>query len=289
VVLATYESPRVLDAHLRALSEQEDEFEIVIADDGSGPAVTEVVERWRDRLDLEHVWQPDEGFRKARALDLAALTASGDYLVFLDVDCLPRRRFVRAVRRGAVPGSFLSTKRIELDEPLSRRVVEEGLPIWRWSALEWLVRAPRQLGRPGYVLPLRDRRRPWRAGTHDFVPPWFAYCLVGVFRTDLERVNGYEARCRRSDDGEDQDLAIRLRRSGLRCSWAGPASTVVHLWHPPRADRVGAHDPVFRQTERGSHIEAREGLRELEAEVAGAQVSANRVGASTSSSRPENA
>jgi glycosyltransferase involved in cell wall biosynthesis len=286
-VLATWEAADVLDLNLRALSEQDDEFEVVVADDGSGTEVAEVVARWRSRLDLQHVWQPDEGFRKARALDLAALSARGDYLLFLDSDCLPRERFVRTVRRGAVPGWFLSTKRIELGQTFSRRILEHRLPVWRWSAATWLVRAPRQVGRPGYVVPLRDRRRSWRPASRDFVPPWFAYCLVGVFRKDFECVNGYDTRCRRSDDGEDQDLTIRLRRSGLRCSWAGPRTTVLHMWHPRRADRIGNHFPLFRETEAGTHVEAVEGLRELTAELEG-QVSANRVGASISSSGPEN-
>jgi glycosyltransferase involved in cell wall biosynthesis len=286
IVLATCESADVLDLNLHALSEQDDEFEVIVADDGSGAEVARVVEHWRRRIDLQHVWQPNEGFRKARALDLAALSAHGDYLLFLDSDCLPRKRFVRTVRRGAVPGWFLSTKRIDLDEVLSRRIVEHRTPVWRWSAATWLVRAPRQVRRPGYLVALRDRRRPWRPASLDFVPPWFAYCLIGVFRKDFERVNGYDMRCRRSDDGEDQDLAIRLRRCGLRCSWAGPETTVLHMWHPPRADRTGDHFPVFRETEASARVEAVQGLRELASELED-HSSAKRVWASSASSEPE--
>lgn len=269
VVLATYEAPEVLETTLRALADQvgAEDFEIVVADDGSGEAIAGVVERWRARLDLKHVWQPDDGFRKARALNLAALAAKGDYLAFLDADCVPRRGFIRAIRRGALPGWFLSTKRIDLGRKLSRRVAEDGLPIWRWSAAEWLVRAPREIPRPGYLVHARDRRRPWRSGQPEFTPPWFAYCFVGVHRKDFEAANGYDARCRRTGDGEDQDIAIRLRRSGLRCGWSGPASTVLHLWHAPRAYRTDDHVPVFRETEAGVRTRAVQGLRELRAEL----------------------
>jgi len=129
------------------------------------------------------------------------------------------------------------------------------------------------VGRPGYLVEVRDRRRPWRAGQPEFAPPWSAYCLVGLHRKDFEIVNGYDTRCRRSGDGEDQEIAIRLRRSGLRCGWSGPASTVLHLWHVPRADRTDDRVPLFRETEAGTHVEAVVGLRELAAEL-GAQVSA---------------
>lgn len=260
VILAVYEHADVLDVVIRALSEQEDRgFEIVIADDGSGDEVGAVVESWRGRLPIEHVWQPDEGFRKARALNLAALAAGGDYLVFLDGDCVPRRGLMSAIRRSAREGWFLATKRIMLGEQFSRVAVEEGVPIWRWSTLAWLVRAPREVGRLGYLVPVRDRPR----ADGDFTPPFRAYPMFGVARADFFGVNGYDARCVSSEDGEDQDLAIRLRRDGLRCAWPGPAATLLHLWHPVRADRVGSRTRVFWETQSSDHVEAVLGLREL--------------------------
>jgi glycosyltransferase involved in cell wall biosynthesis len=264
VVLATYERADALDVVLNAFAEQKgDPFEIVVADDGSGSEVEAVVGRWRRRLDIKHAWQPKEGFRKARALDLAALAAHGDYLVFLDADCVPRCGFLEALRRAALPGWFLTTKRVMLSERFSQRVIEKGIPIWRWSAARWLLRAPRQVGRPGYLVPARDRRRPWRSKQPDFIPPVAAYTLIGVTRGDFERVNGYDARCTRSTDGEDQDLAIRLLRSGVRCGWPGPAATVLHLWHPERADRADRQDRLFRETQASSRVDAVVGLREL--------------------------
>lgn len=282
VVLATYERANALELVLSALAEQgEEPFEVVIADDGSGEEVATVVERWSERFDLRRVWQPNEGFRKARVLNLAALAARGDYLLFLDADCVPRRGFMEAIRRARRPGWFLSTKRVFLGERFTRRVLEANIPVWRWSAAEWLLRAPREVGRPGYLVPARDRRRPWRPRQPEFVPPASAYCLFDVSRENFERVNGYDARCVRSNDGEDQDLAIRLRRSGLRCGWPGPAATVIHLWHPLRTDRTADRTPVFRETQASDHVEAVVGLREL-----AAQVRAKRVGASSSSSEP---
>ena len=93
VVVATYEWPAALDVVLRALSEQRDRpFQVVVADDGSGDDTAAVVERWGRELAVRHVWQPQEGFRKARLLNRAILAATGDYLIFLDGDCVPRTR-----------------------------------------------------------------------------------------------------------------------------------------------------------------------------------------------------
>jgi glycosyltransferase involved in cell wall biosynthesis len=279
VVLTTYEWPEALDVALRSLLEEgDDDFEVLVADDGSGPGTRAVVRRWQERVGerVGHVWQPDEGFRLARVRDLAALEARGDYLVLVDGDCLVRRGFAKALRRAALPGWFLASKRLNLSESLSRRVLTANLPVWRWSAAEWLVRAPREVlrsprepNRPGVLLPLRDRRRPWRPDEPDFEPPFSGYgYFLGIHKRDLERVNGFDLRFVGWGE-EDTDLTIRLRRLGMRCGWAGPRTTLLHLWHPARKETSSRNLPLLRGTEADeARVEAVAGLRELEAELA---------------------
>ena len=107
VVVSTCNWPEALDAVLRGLAAQSDPaFEVVVADDGSTSDTAETVARWTAVLGdrLVHAWQPDEGFRLARVRNLGAAAARGTYLVFVDGDCIPRRHFVAAIRRGCVPG-----------------------------------------------------------------------------------------------------------------------------------------------------------------------------------------
>ena len=254
VVVATYEWPEALDVVLRALSEQRDRpVEVLVADDGSGADTAAVVERWARELNVRHVWQPQEGFRKARLLNRAVLASSGDYLIFLDGDCVPRTAWMSSIRRAALPGWFVASKRLHLSEGLSRRVLADARPVWRWSSVDWVVRAPRalvtsppmQFNRPGVLLPVRDRDRPWRPGPGNFQPPYMGYGYTfGVWRSDLERVNGFDMRlC--GWDGEDVDIAQRLLAVGLRCGWPGPGASVLHLWHayrkqPERVPRMDA-------------------------------------------------
>jgi len=297
VVVATYEWSQALDVVLTALWEEQDrDLDIVVADDGSGPETRAVVEGWRGRFGerLRYVWQPDEGFRLARVRNLAALDARGDYFVFIDGDAIPRRGFLAAVRRAALAGWFLSSKRLNLSPQLSRRVLEERLPVWRWSALEWLARAPEELfgsrgraNRPGVLLPIRDRRRPWRKRQPEFTPPYVSGFFIGVSRQDFERVNGFDARFV-GWGGEDQDLANRLRGLGLRCGWPGPHATMLHLWHPTRKETT-SYLALVDEILATARTEAVEGVRELAAELREDQVSAKRVGASSASSDPEKA
>jgi GT2 family glycosyltransferase len=280
IVVTTYEWPEALDVVLRSLSEERDDgFEVVVADDGSAPETRAVVETWRRTFPvrLGYVRQEDEGSRQARSRNLGALQANGAFLVFLDGDSLVRRGFVEAVRRAMLPGWFLTSKRLNLGVRLSERVLADETPVWRWSALRWLVTHPRELvsaarprepNRPGMILPLRDRRRPWRERQPEFAPPYNLYgCFVGMWREDLERVNGFDMRFVGWGE-EDVDLNVRLRRAGLRCGWPGPHATLLHLWHPDRNEVSSGNWPLVRETEASSRVEAVEGLRELERELA---------------------
>ncbi len=278
VVVATYEWPEALDLMLQALSDQRGStFEVVVADDGSGADTREVVDRWQSAFagGVRHSWQPDDGYRRARSLNLAALATTGSYLVFLDGDCVPRHGFVEAVRRAALPGWFLASKRLNLSARLSGRVLREHVPVWRWSTLRWFLTAPREVlvapreaGRPGLLLPVRDRRRPWRPEQPDFAPPYDGYgFFLGVARHDLERVNGFDMRFT-GWGGEDVDLATRLRRAGLRCGWPGASATLLHLWHEERQGQTPSNRSLVEETASATRVQAVAGLRELAAEVA---------------------
>ena len=247
---------------LRAFSEQtDDDFEILVAEDGSDARTAEVVARWAPmfRVPLKHVSHADDGRRLARIVDLAALEAQGDFLVFVDGDCIPRTSFVAGIRRAALPGWYLASKRIKLSPSFSARVLSGELAIWA------LVRRDLDAARPlanvsaGHFVPLRDRRRPWRPDQPDFLPPFNAYGFcIGMHRADLERVNGWDARFI-GWGNEDVDLAVRLGRIGLRCGWPGPSATVLHLWHPDGRDPGRSGLPGERAASAGDESERADG------------------------------
>jgi GT2 family glycosyltransferase len=265
VVVSTYDWPEALDATLRALSEQSDpRFDVVVADDGSGRSTSAVIEDWRRVFGtrLRHVWQPDEGFRLALARNRGAADARSDYLVFLDGDCIPRRRFVSALLRCARPGWFVAGRRVELSRALTANVLSTAEPVHRWSSARWF--GARAAADGLSALTPRDRRRVGARGVPEFEPHDRAYgFLVGLRRADFERVNGYDTRYVGWGE-EDVDLAMRLRRLGLRCGHAGAPATVVHLWHPPRPDPDRSNGEMLSEVQDSAEVEAVLGLRELQ-------------------------
>jgi glycosyltransferase involved in cell wall biosynthesis len=141
IIVTTYNREDALAAVLSALSRQADRnFEVVVADDGSGPATAALIESWKPRLGvpLTHVWQVDWGFRAAEIRNRAVLGAGGDYCVFLDGDCIARPDFVAAHRRLAEPGWFVTGNRVLLSPALTAAVLRDRLQPQAWGFTEWI-------------------------------------------------------------------------------------------------------------------------------------------------------
>ncbi|PWT92829.1 MAG: glycosyl transferase family 2 [Proteobacteria bacterium] len=238
VIVTTYNREDALDAVLAALSRQSDRgFEVVVADDGSGPSTAAVIDGWRSRMGvpLSHVWHADRGFRAAEIRNRALLASGGDYCVFLDGDCLARPDFIATHRRLAEPGWFITGNRVLLTPDLTGEVLRERLQPQTWGAAEW-VRQRRAGGVNRLSAMLRLPLGPLRKLT---ASRWRGArsCNLAVWRSDLERVDGFDAGY--SGWGrEDSDLLVRLLRAGVRRKDGRFATGVIHLWHR-EADRAG--------------------------------------------------
>ena len=264
VIVTTYNREDALEAVLSALSRQSDRgFEVVVADDGSRATTAAVVERWRPRLGvpLDHVWQMNCGFRAAEIRNRAILVCRGDYCIFLDGDCIAPADFVATHRRLAERGWFVTGNRVLLSSTLTAAVLSDDLRPETWSAPGWIRQRLRGgVNRLAAVLrlplgPLRKlRSAQWRGARS---------CNLAIWRSDLERVDGFDAWF--SGWGrEDSDLLIRLLRCGLRRKDARFATGVIHLWHP-QVDRaqLAANDARLAAVLQGDRVRAQRGLSAL--------------------------
>src|SRR5690242_7243799 len=111
VIISTYNAPEWLETVLWGYECQTNKnFEVVIADDGSGESTRQLIERMQKEssLSIIHVWHEDRGFQKSQILNKAIKASTTDYLIFSDGDCIPRKDFVEVHINHLKDGYFLS-------------------------------------------------------------------------------------------------------------------------------------------------------------------------------------
>jgi glycosyltransferase involved in cell wall biosynthesis len=272
VIVTTYNREDALAAVLRSLARQIDpDFEVVVADDGSGPATAKLIETWKAGFGrrVEHVWQEDLGFRAAEIRNRAILASRGAYCIFLDGDCIVRPDFVAIHRRLAARGYFVTGNRILLSPELTAKVLAEKLTPETWGIGRWLSdRLGGGVNRLSALLrlplgPLRSlRSRIWQGARS---------CNLAIWRSDLDRVDGFDADY--SGWGrEDSDIIVRLLHADVRRKDGAFATGVIHLWHA-EADRkqLTNNERKLKTVVGGDRIRAQCGLSALHSTAAPAR------------------
>jgi glycosyltransferase involved in cell wall biosynthesis len=250
VILSTYNQPDWLEKSLWGWANQTDrDFELLIADDGSGPETRERIETIREQtgLDIQHVWHPDNGFQKNAILNKAILAAKGDYLIFSDGDCIPRTDFVAVHRQFAKPGMFLSGGYIKLPMALSKKITRVDVESGRAFDPSWLTRG----GLRGGFWNKHVAKGAW-AGMLNAItttkPTWNGHNASG-WKQDLICVNGFNERMQYG--GGDRELGERLVNFGLRGKQIRYSAIVLHLEHPrgyARQESIAKNKQIRRET-----------------------------------------
>ncbi len=238
VIVPTYNRPRALKLCLTSLSGQSMlPSEVLIADDGSSSetrdAVTELQRSLHDFFPIKHVWQEDIGFRKPRILNETVRQATGDYLVFIDGDCMAHRHFIRAHVENSDPDAILGGKRVEIGLQLTEQLLNEGKVkvsnrFCVRLILDSLAGNSRKVEEAIQIKNPLLRRLMHRDQIYD---DGIWGCNFSIYRNLFMDINGCD-----EDfiDGslEDNDLGIRVLNQGKQVRSVRGLAIVYHLWHP---------------------------------------------------------
>jgi glycosyltransferase involved in cell wall biosynthesis len=229
VIMSTYNAEEWLEKVIGGFSVQtESDFEIIIADDGSGPKTRELIEKLRTevKMPVVHVWQEDNGFQKTQILNKAIVASSSDYLIFTDGDCIPRADFVATHLAKREKGYFLSGGYFKLPMDISKAITREDIIAQKCFNASWLKEQGLKSGTlkltaKGFVESLLNFITPTKA-------TWNGH-NASAYKSDIIAVNGFNQEMRYG--GEDREMGERLFNSGLRAKQIRYSAICVHLDH----------------------------------------------------------
>ena len=236
LIIAFYKDLEALELIFNALRHQTyKNFEVIVAEDDEAPETKSFLAKYND-LDIVHVSHPDVGRTKAVAQNKAVCASTGEYLIFIDGDCIPYSTFIEGHLTLSAPKRVMSGRRVNLPEDLSSQL-RQGLlssgvlekQFWRYSISNLM----------------------WKKGTHYeqgfyFNPKGFIYnsiinsksrntqilgCNFSCHKKDFIAVNGFDESYGASILGDDTDLNWRFVDYGATLCSCKNIANLFHLHH----------------------------------------------------------
>lgn len=221
LIISIYKNTQALKAVLDSLKRQtEQDIEVILSEDGNDAQMAAFIASYDFPWPIQHLTQPDEGWRKEKALNKAVVAAKSDWLIFIDGDCVLHPRFIEYHVRYQQRGIMLAGKRVKLNPELSERCMK---------------------GEKFCIFPYLFARRGCRYVEEAF------YCksaewlrrkvkhLVGsnmsMSRADLIAINGFDENYVLPATGEDYDIEWRMIANGCKIVSLRNLAVQYHLYH----------------------------------------------------------
>ena len=264
LIISVYDNIPFLRAVLDSLAYQtETNFEVIISEDAEHAELAQFVSSYPFRNDYQHLTQPDEGWRKEKALNNAIRAAKSDYLIFIDGDCVLHPRFIEYHLKMAGEKYILAGKRVKLNARLSDKILDDS---------KELLKMPSYLAKALFV---RDGVRYIEEGF--FISPdgpfgWIPKVrtlthLTGsnmsFYRDAIECINGFDEDYILPAVGEDGDLTWRFNAAGYEHRSVRNLAVQNHLHHKEQWSDQSVNMAMMREKQGRNEYICKNGLKKL--------------------------
>lgn len=236
VIVSVYKNTRALNIVLKSLQNQTIiPDEIIISEDGNSQIMKDFVSALEiNDIKIQHLTCEDDGWRKNIALNKAIVKSNGQYLIFIDGDVVPHKRFIEGHLYWSQPKRVCAGKRAEIGKNISTDILDEKISINTLTDkyLIWIKKLH------------KDKSRHYEDGIY-IKPNGFLFkyivskkhlsyiigCNFSCYKKDIESINGFDEDYKLPSVGEDVDINWRFRASGIEVVSVRNIANVYHLWH----------------------------------------------------------
>jgi len=235
VIISFFNKIEILKLVLAGFERQSrNNFEIIIADDGSVDTVVQELQQIISGsvLHIKHVWHPDQGWQKNIILNKAIMAATTEYLVFIDGDCIPHRHFIKEHIMAKEQNQVLTGRRVLLSRRVSEflsgsRIRKGWLEYW---LLPWMI-IERLFGKGQFIENAIYIKWKWIRRKINKKDRGLLGSNFSLHKKDLLAVNGFDERYLSPYVGEDTDLEYRLRLNGCKFRHLKHLAVQYHYYH----------------------------------------------------------
>lgn len=239
LIIAVYKDYEALGVILNQLRVQTyQDFEVIVAEDACSQEIHRILDTYDD-LNLTHLYQEDKGIRKMRSQNRAVNAATGEYLIFIDGDCIPYHNFIEAHVLSASEGTVLSGRRVNLgpkysqgirdgkisSEDVSRNYLKHFFPIF--------LDGKEGHAESGFSFPVGgivDRFIISKLSRSTSI----LGCNFSCYKDDIISINGFDESYGETAIGDDTDIEWRFLTYGMKLKSVKNFANVFHLYHEKR-------------------------------------------------------
>ena len=236
VIISFYNKIEVLKLLIAGFERQSfKDFEIIIADDGSKNEVVESLNLIinNSSIAINHLWHKDNGWQKNIILNKAIQKARGEYLIFVDGDCIPHKHYVKDHYDNREENTILTGRRVKLSEKISKTLttdlVSQGSLDKRFFSsvlMDSFFGKTKHIEKGfrlwGIIKQVYNRKKISRE---------VLGCNFSLFKSELFTINGFDERYLGPGIGEDIDIDLRFCNNGGKIKLFKFGAIQYHVYH----------------------------------------------------------
>ncbi|AXT21286.1 glycosyltransferase [Flavobacteriaceae bacterium AU392] len=241
LIISTYNWPEALSLMLKSIMFQKVlPDEMIIADDGSNENTRSVIEVYAKKITIPliHIWQEDDGFRKATILNKAIAKATGDYIIQVDGDCILHPSFIKDHINFVEKNVYLFGSRVNIQESFLKELFKRRKVNFHLFS-KGIKKRTRALHAPLFSMFYKK---------NDLFSKKYRGCNTSFYKKDFIAINGYNE----NFEGwgrEDSELALRFHNYGLKARRLRYRAILFHIFHNEKPkDRLELNNEIELNT-----------------------------------------
>jgi glycosyltransferase involved in cell wall biosynthesis len=253
LIICTYNWPEALKIVISsALSQSIKPNEIIIADDGSSIATTELIESFTQSssIPIIHSWQEDVGCRIPHSRNRAIAKSNFDYIIMIDGDTVLHNDFVKDHLRFAKKQLYIQGSRVLLQSKLTNNILEKN-----------------EFKKPLFFS--NESKNKLNMLRIPFISKIMSYlkskninrirgCNYSVYKEDILAVNGFNEKIT-TWGREDSEFVQRLFNNGVKKQHLKFSGIQYHLYHSERSHNL-TNDDILNDTINRKSIWCNDGI-----------------------------
>ena len=243
------------------------DWELILYDDGSKEDTRLLINSFKDKLPIKHIWHEDNGFQKSRILNKALIASQSEYIIFTDQDCIPRKDFIATHIKYAEEGFFLSGGYFKLPMNISLQLSQEDIATGNAFSLKWLKQQHLKYNFKCTKLIKNSKFNQFM----NFITPTKATwngCNASGWRKDMLTINGFNEEMQYG--GQDREFGERLFNLGIKSKQIRYSAIVIHLDHKrpyKTKESIAKNIGIRKNTRKKNIIETPSGIKQLHSNI----------------------